>query len=167
MDVIHQTKKGGDPRFLGSAWWNAHAPGRDIGRGLDNRVLEKRVRIWQVLSKTCGTPCLARPPLCEGGSLRATILGVLGASWAAFWVLWGSLGYVFGGFGCRLGSMLEALGDPWAPFWRLWGSRGCLWGSLGAPLVAQGAQSQIFPIFVPPIWGSFWLHFGGKNRSKI
>ena len=78
-------------------------------------------------------------------------MGALGVAWVPFWVLWGSFGLHFGGSG-----------DPWAAFWRLWGTRGCLWGSLGAPLAAQGAQSQIFPIFSLPFWG----HFGSMLEVK-
>ena len=95
------------------------------------------------------------------------ILGDWEASQAPFWVLWRSLGYLFGGFGSRLGSIfggsggplgsiLEALGVPWLPL-------GVLGGALGRP---RGPKSN-FPNFFPPILRLFWLHFGGKNRSKI
>ena len=97
---------------------------------------------------------------------RGVILGDWETSQAPFWVLWGSLGYLFRAFGGRLGSILEALGDPWVPFWGLWASRGCLWGSLGAPLVAQGAQSQIFPIFSLPFWGDFGFILEVKTDPK-
>ena len=79
------------------------------------------------------------------GSRLGTFLGALGVVWAPFWGLWGPLG-----------SILEALGDPWLPL-------GVLGGALGRP---RGPKSN-FPNFFPPILGSFWLHFGGKNRSKI
>ena len=117
------------------------------------------VRSWGLLLNSLGA--------------RGVILGVLGASWAAFWVLWGSLGYVFGGFGGRLGSILEALGDPWAPFWRLWGALGLhfgnfgdLWWCMGAPLAAQGAQSRIFLNLSLPFWELFGYILEVKYDQK-
>ena len=66
------------------------------------------------------------------------ILGSLGTSWDPFW---GALSFIFGALGL---------------LWRLW-------GSLGAPLAAQGAQSQIFPLFSL----SFWAHLGSILEVKI
>ena len=80
-----------------------------------------------------------------------SILSGLEVAWAPFWGLWG-----------LLGSILGAPGVPWAPFWELWGSRGKFGGSLGAPLAAQGAQSQIVPLFSLP----FWSHFGSILEAK-
>ena len=78
----------------------------------------------------------------------------------------GSLGHLFGSSGGRLGSILGALGVLWAPFWVFWGSNGWLWGSLGPPLAAQGAQSEIYPIFSLPFGGHFGTIFGAKSASK-
>ena len=106
------------------------------------------VRSWVLLLSSLGA--------------SVAILGIMVASWAQFWVLWGCLGHHFGGSGGPLGSILEARGGPWASFWGLCGSCGCLWGSLGAPLAAQGAQGQILPIFSLPFWG----HFGYISDVK-
>ena len=78
----------------------------------------------------------------------------------------GSLGHLFGSSGGRLGSILGALGVLWAPFWVFWGSNGWLWGSLGPPLAAQGAQSEISPIFSLPFGGHFWSILEVKNAQK-
>ena len=78
----------------------------------------------------------------------------------------GSLGHLFGSSGGRLGSILRALGVLWAPFWVLWGSNGWLWGSLGPPLAAQGAKSEIYPIFSLPFGGHFWSILEVKNAQK-
>ena len=78
----------------------------------------------------------------------------------------GSLGHLFGSSGGRLGSILGALGVLWAPFWVFWGSNGWLWGSLGPPLAAQGAQSEISPIFSLPFGGHFWYISEVKNAQK-
>ena len=99
--------------------------------------------------------------LLHGLGARGVILGDWGASQAPFWVLWESLGYLFGCFGGRLGSILGLCG-PLGSILEALGDRGCLWGSLGAPLAAQGAQSQIFPIFSLP----FWDHFGSILEVK-
>ena len=77
----------------------------------------------------------------SGGRL-GTILGSVGSSWGRF-----------GGSGAALGSIFGALGLLW-----------CLWGSLGAPLGRPRCPKPNFPTFFPPILGSFWLLFGGKNR---
>ena len=97
-------------------------------------------------------------------------------TWAPFWILGGSLGpilgalgslgHLFGSSGGRLGSILGALGVLWAPFWVFWGSNGWLWGSLGPPLAAQGAQSEIYPIFSLPFGGHFWSILEVKNGQN-
>ena len=97
-------------------------------------------------------------------------------TWAPFWILGGSLGpilgalgslgHLFGSSGGLLGSILGALGVLWAPFWVFWGSNGWLWGSLGPPLAAQGAQSEIYPIFSLPFGGHFWSILEVKNAQK-
>ena len=109
--------------------------------------------------------CASGAPSCVSVFVRVwgAMLGVLGVSWAAFW----ALGHRFGGSWGLLGSIFEALGVPCAPFLELWGPNGWLWVSSEAPLAAQGAQSEIFPILFPPIWGSFWDHFPSKKRFKI
>ena len=84
--------------------------------------------------------------------LLGSILGARGVAWAPFWGLWAPLGIHFGGLGAPLGFIFGALGLLWR-----------LWGSLGAPLAAQGAQSQIFPLFSLPFWG----HFGSILEVKI
>ena len=78
----------------------------------------------------------------------------------------GSLGHLFGRSGGLLGSILGALGVLWAPFWVFWGSNGWRWGSLGPPLAAQGAQSEISPIFSLPFGGHFWSILEVKNAQK-
>ena len=96
----------------------------------------------------------------RGGFLCTCRELALGASWAPFWELWGSLGHHFGvsgpihfgGLGAPLGFIFGALGLLWR-----------LWGSLGAPLAAQGAQSQIFPLFSLPCWA----HFGSILEVTI
>ena len=75
----------------------------------------------------------------------------------------GSLGHLFGRSGGVLESIFEALGVPCAPFLELWAPNGWLWGSSEAPLAAQGAQSEIFPIFSLP----FWAHFGSILEVNI
>ena len=72
----------------------------------------------------------------------------------------GSLGHLFGSSGGRLGSILRA------PFWVLWRSNGWLWGSLGLPLAAQGAKSEIYPIFSLPFGGHFRSILEVKNAQK-
>ena len=81
--------------------------------------------------------------------------GCSGLAWAPFWELWGSLGLHFGGSGGALGSILGVLGF-----------NGWLWGSLGPPLAAQGAQSEISPIFSLPFGGHFWSILEVKNAQK-
>ena len=84
----------------------------------------------------------------------------------------GSLGHLFGRSGGVLESILEALGVPCAPFLELWAPNGWLWGygwlwgSSEAPLAAQGAQSEIFPICSLPFGGYFGTIFGAKSVSK-
>ena len=87
----------------------------------------------------------------SGGRL-GTILVSLGVAWAPFWRFWAPPGIHFGGPGGPLGFILGALG-----------LLGRLWGSLGAPLAAEEAQSQIFPLFSLPFWG----HFGSILEVKI
>ena len=84
--------------------------------------------------------------------LLGSILGARRVPWAPFWGLWAPLGIHFGGLGAPLGFIFGALGLLWR-----------LWGSLGAPLAAQGAQSQIFPLFSL----SCWAHFGSILEVKI
>ena len=86
------------------------------------------------------------------GSLSGSILGARRVAWAPFWRLWVPLGIHFGGLGAPLGFIFGALGLLWR-----------IWGSLGAPLAAQGAQSQIFPLFSL----SFWAHVGSILEVKI
>ena len=97
-------------------------------------------------------------------------------TWAPFWILGGSLGpilgalgllgHLFGSSGGLLGSNLGVLGVLWVPFWVFWGSNGWLWGSLGPPLAAQGAKSEIYPIFSLPFGGHFWSILEVKNAQK-
>ena len=97
-------------------------------------------------------------------------------TWASFWILGcclgpilgvlGSLGHLFGRSGGVLESIFEALGVPCAPFLELWAPSGWLWGSAKAPLAAQGAQSEIFPIFSLPFWGHFRSILEVKNVQK-
>ena len=87
-------------------------------------------------------------------------------TWAPFWILGGSLGsilgalgslgHLFGRSGGVLESIFEPLGVPCAPFLELWAPNGWLWGSSEAPLAAQGAQSEISPIFSFPFGSHFW-----------
>ena len=101
------------------------------------------------------------------------LLNSLGAWGAILGAMGEHLGLNFGCLGGVLGIILEALGVPWATFWRsgaplgfIFGALGLLWrlwGFLGAPLAAQGAQSQIFPLFSLP----FWAHFGSILEVKI
>ena len=97
-------------------------------------------------------------------------------TWAPFWILGGSLGpilgalgslgHLFGRSGGVLESIFEALGVPCAPFLELWAPNGWLWGSSEAPLAAQGAQSEIFPIFSLPFGGHVGTIFGAKSAPK-
>ena len=102
------------------------------------------------------------------------VLSIVESSCAQFGSLsWGPLGLHFGSLGGRLGTIFGSVGSSWDRFWGSGGALGfifgalgllwCLWGSLGAPLAAQGAQSQIFPLFPP----SFWAHFGSILEVKI
>ena len=80
--------------------------------------------------------------------LLGSILGAWGVAWAPFWGLWAPLGLHFGG-----------LGPPWASFLGLWGFSGAFGAPWVAPLAAQGAQSEIFPVFslhFGVIFGTFW-----------
>ena len=87
--------------------------------------------------------------------------------------LGGLLGFILGARGGRLGTILGSvaplgvdfggLGLPWAPFLGLWDSSGAFGAPWGPPLAAQGAQSQIFPLFSLP----FWAHFGSILQVKI
>ena len=86
------------------------------------------------------------------GGILGPILGALG-----------SLVHLFRRSGGVLESIFEALGVPCAPFLELWAPSGWLWGSAEAPLAAQGAQSEIFPICSLPFGGNFWLILEVKN----
>ena len=101
--------------------------------------------------------CAFWAPSCVSVFVRVwgAILVVLGVSRAAFGGSWGVLGSIF-----------EALGVPCAPFLELWGPNGWLWVSSEAPLAAQGAQSEIFPIFSFPFGGHFGTVFGAKSASE-
>ena len=100
-------------------------------------------RSWNLLALSSGA-CL--------GGLLGFILGAWGFAWAPFWGLGAPLGVDFGG-----------LGLPWAQFLGLWDSSGAFGAPWGAPLAAQGAQSQIFPLFSLP----FWPHFGSILEVTI
>ena len=86
----------------------------------------------------------------------------------------GHLGLHFESSGGRLGAILGSLGRSWDPSWGSGGSVGVhFWGSgdplaplglLGGPLGRPRCPKPNFPTFFPPILGSFWLHFGGKNQ---
>ena len=95
----------------------------------------------------------------------------------------GPLGLHFGGSEGRFGTILGSLGTSWDPFrgsggslglhfWDsgvplarlgLWDSSGAFGAPWGPPLAAQGAQSQIIPLFSLP----FWAHFGSILEVKI
>ena len=83
---------------------------------------------------------------------RAPFWELEGVAWAPFWGLWAPLGVDFGG-----------LVLPWASFLGFWDSSGAVEAPWGLPLAAQGAQSQIFPLFSLP----FWAHFGSILQVKI
>ena len=97
-------------------------------------------------------------------------------TWAPCWILGGSLGpilgalgslgHLFGRSGGVLESIFEAPGVPCAPCLELWGPNGWLWVSSEAPLAAQGAQSEIFPIFSLPFGGYFWSISIVKDAQK-
>ena len=109
------------------------------------------VPVWGAILCVCACARLGRDLRCPGGVLGC-ILGALR-----------SLGHRFGRSGGLLESIFGALGVPCASFLELWGPNGWLWGSSEASLAAQGAQSEIFPIFSLPFGGSFLVHFGCKN----
>ena len=103
------------------------------------------VRSWWLLAHILGA-CL--------GAL-VLILGAWGVAWAPFWGLWAPLGLHFGG-----------LGPPWASFLALWGFSGAFGAPWVAPLAAQGAQSEIYPIFSFPFGGHFWSILEVKTAKK-
>ena len=87
--------------------------------------------------------------------LLGSILGAWGVAWAPFWGLWAPLGLHFGG-----------LGPPWASFLGLWGFSGAFGAPWVAPLAAQGAQSEIFPLFSPPFLAHFRYILELKTDEK-
>ena len=103
------------------------------------------VRSWWLLAHILGA-CL--------GAL-GLILGAWGVAWAPFWGLWAPLGLHFGG-----------LGPPWASFLGLWGFSGAFGAPWVAPLAAQGAQSEIFPLFSLPFWDHFRYILEVKTDEK-
>ena len=79
------------------------------------------------------------------------VLSIVESSCAQFGSLsWGPLGLHFGSSGGRLGTILGFVGSSWGRFW-------------GSGAAAQGAQSQIFPLFSLP----FWVYFGSILEVKI
>ena len=88
--------------------------------------------------------------------LLGSILGAWGVAWAPFWGLWAPLGLHFGG-----------LGPPWASFLALWGFSGAFGAPWVAPLAAQGAQSEIFPLFSPPFWAHVRYMLELKTDEKF
>ena len=81
--------------------------------------------------------------------------GCSGLALAPFWKFWGFLGLYFGGSGGALGSILGVLGVQWVAL-----------GVPGASLAAQGAQSEIYPIFSVPFGNHFCFILEVKNAPK-
>ena len=90
---------------------------------------------------------------------RGVILGDWEASQAPFWVLWESLGYLFGCFGGRVGSILGALGTLGLHFGGFGGPVAAFGGLWGRPWPPKGPKvkfSHFFPSHLGVILASCW-----------